>query len=149
MEKIINYFGIRKRITLSRINSYGIVKNTFMEAITDDKLKEIQEAIDSNDSKTIIKLSDDIEITSGNIVLYGDININNKEDIKFIQQYKLLHLDDVNFIPVGFDYKKGTASTIDGVIKTCPTFDSVKWFMYNYCLIGKPEKIVIYKISKR
>ena len=33
-------------------------------------------------------------------------------------------------------------------IKYRPTWDEFEWFKYNYCLIGKPQRIVIHECDK-
>ena len=42
-------------------------------------------------------------------------------------------------------YEKGTITSNDeGIYQGYQTYQVLKWFMYNYCLIGKPKRILIY-----
>ena len=87
------------------------------------------------------------EVKSGTDVIFGCLFLLN-DDIGIIKKFNLLDDSDKgNIVPSGFDYLEGVAHH-DGVIKYKPTWDVVEWFKYNHCLIGKPERIVIFQCSK-
>lgn len=87
-------------------------------------------------------------ITNG-IISYGTFDI--ESDLDFIE-YKHFIDDRVigssNWIysNVSKDFKVTTNK--DGVIPKYPTLDAVKWFLHCYTLIGRPEKIIIFKCPK-
>ena len=50
-----------------------------------------------------------------------------------------------NWIESNFNYENGTiTSNSEGIYKGYQTWQFLKWFKYNYCLIGKPKRILIY-----
>ena len=52
-------------------------------------------------------------------------------------------------IPSNFDYNTGYVySNNEDIFKTHDTWNKIDWFKFNHCLIGKPERIIIYRINK-
>ena len=148
----INVFGTKKKVTLSRFSENTRVPCVIMEAI-DDKTEEEIDAIIKYGGNVTLKSKNIIDKT--NIYVYGDINVESKTDILYLQKFKNIILNPYNsctFIPTGFDFKKGTYTydECDGPAKGSP-FQSnyLKWFKWNYCLIGKPKKIIIYCYPNR
>lgn len=94
-------------------------------------------------------LEDGTEIEGKNIMAYGEISLKNDEDINLINKLPII-CEDIfsctNIIPTTFDYNKGT---IKGINPWSHIWDKLLWFKYNYCLIGKPKRIIIYKITFR
>lgn len=150
MRRVINILGKRKSQVLSRFNDELCVPCVMLEAIT----KELEDKIDA-----IIKYGGSVKLDTGAIVtkndiyVYGDININSKSDIQYLSKFRKVILNSNNrftFIPSSFDYKNGTYTEIDGIAKGSPfQSDYLEWFKYNYCLIGKPKKIIIYHYPNR
>ena len=63
---------------------------------------------------------------------------------------KTPELKEAANIPSRFSYKTGDVySDREGIFRCHDTWDKVKWFKFNHLLIGKPERIIIYRINKK
>lgn len=119
----------------SKGNSNG--KGIFMQAITakeEDKLDRCDQS---------------------DIYFYGDIDLDNINDLNNIRKYNLVNNNNLGMLYTNFDYDKGCFTlvpqlimgNIENVVKWGSCDDPVTWFKYNYCLLGKPDKIVVYNAS--
>lgn len=139
--KKLNLLGIRKKVILCRTKDNSGYTYSVMSPIDESQEKELDKyeraVIDGN------------EISRKSIYTYGEVDLSNKEDVDFINK---LHLSDDsdkgNIIHSNFNYDKGFAEYEGNVAKTRPTWNLLEWFKYNYCLIGKPKRIVIYECNK-
>lgn len=135
----INLLGIRKQAILCHFEK--ICDLAVMKEITETDEKNIDKGLRFNTGTQFIERD--------KIILYGEIDFNNKDDIKLIKSKNLMFPEIVsNIIYSTFDYKSGIATSINNVYKMTIEVDPVKWFMYNYCLIGKPKRIIVYKTTK-
>lgn len=155
MKKEYSLLKIRTIAVLSRIDN-GIKENhiILMHKITEEDEHNIDRSLKENVSKMPIFYKDNHIICQGREILaYGDININNKDDYETIKELNICNpslFPSSNWMPSNFDYNKGTCTTEDdGILKWFSTWDNIKWFKYNHCLIGKPKKVIIYKIKPR
>ena len=108
-----------------------------------------EHTIDANKAKYKVcnYTTDDGKSVSGDdIYMYGEVNLNNKEDLELIDRFNLVSEDGV-WAYANFDYEKGTVTTKDGVLQIKQIYDCLEWFKYCYCLIGKPERIIVYRIK--
>jgi hypothetical protein len=138
---------------LQEINLLGIRKQTILchfEKICDlAVMKEITETDEKNIDKGLRFNTGTQFIERDKIILYGEIDFNNKNDVKLIKNKNLMFPEIVsNIVYSTFDYKSGIATSINNVYKMTIEVDPVKWLMYNYCLIGKPKRIIVYKTTK-
>lgn len=138
---------------LQEINLLGIRKQTILchfEKICDlAVMKEITETDEKNIDKRLRFNTGTQFIERDKIILYGEIDFNNKNDVKLIKNKNLIFPEIVsNIVYSTFDYKSGIATSINNVYKMTIEVDPVKWFMYNYCLIGKPKRVIVYKTTK-
>lgn len=138
---------------LQEINLLGIRKQTILchfEKICDlAVMKEITETDEKNIDKGLRFNTGTQFIERDKIILYGEIDFNNKNDVKLIKNKNLMFPEIVsNIVYSAFDYKSGIATSINNVYKMTIEVDPVKWFMYNYCLIGKPKRVIVYKTTK-
>mgnify|MGYP000000621115 FL=1 len=138
---------------LQEINLLGIRKQTILchfEKICDlAVMKEITETDEKNIDKGLRFNTGTQFIERDKIILYGEIDFNNKNDVKLIKNKNLMFPKIVsNIVYSTFDYKSGIATSINNVYKMTIEVDPVKWFMYNYCLIGKPKRVIVYKTTK-
>lgn len=138
---------------LQEINLLGIRKQTILchfEKICDlAVMKEITETDEKNIDKRLRFNTGTQFIERDKIILYGEIDFNNKNDVKLIKNKNLMFPEIVsNIVYSTFDYKSGIATSINNVYKMTIEVDPVKWFMYNYCLIGKPKRVIVYKTTK-
>lgn len=135
----INLLEIRKQAILCHFEK--ICDLAVMKEITETDEKNIDKGLRFNTGTQFIERD--------KIILYGEIDFNNKDDIKLIKSKNLMFPEIVsNIIYSTFDYKSGIATSINNVYKMTIEVDPVKWFMYNYCLIGKPKRIIVYKTTK-
>lgn len=114
-----------------------------MEAITEEQEHRIDRSANYYGAIQFER-KDGIIVAAKDIYLYGEINFNNDDDIELIKRFKLIN-EDGNYIHSNFDYEKGNFTTIDGIAKTYPTWDLINWFKYCHVLIGKPQRIIVYK----
>lgn len=135
----INLLGIRKQTILCHFKK--ICDLAVMKEITETDEKNIDKGLRFNTGTQFIERD--------KIILYGEIDFNNKNDVKLIKNKNLMFPEIVsNIVYSTFDYKSGIATTINNVYKMTIEVDPVKWFMYNYCLIGKPKRVIVYKTTK-
>lgn len=141
-----NITGIRSSVILNRFKSNYLV----MESIT----KEQEEAIDLSgeiEEEMYFIKDNKYKIPARDIFLYGQINIESKEDLMLIQKSDIItqELNQAAYIPSNFNYETGEVySNKEGIYKTHDTWNKIDWFKFNHCLIGKPERIIIYRINK-
>lgn len=138
---------------LQEINLLRIRKQTILchfEKICDlAVMKEITETDEKNIDKGLRFNTGTQFIEKDKIILYGEIDFNNKNDVKLIKNKNLMFPEIVsNIVYSTFDYKSGIATPINNVYKMTIEVDPVKWLMYNYCLIGKPKRVIVYKTTK-
>lgn len=149
-EKVINLLGIRKTITLCRTEVIkGKFTYVYMEPITEEQEARIDKAEKYYGAIRFEHPNGSI-IDSKNIYLYGEVNLNDKNDVRQIERLKLID-EEGNYIYSNFNYDKGNFITIDRRAKCYPTFNPLTWFMYCHCLIGKPKRIIVYRqtVSKK
>lgn len=140
MAKVMNLFGIRKKAILCRTKIMGNFIYTVIRPIT----KEDEKILDK-DEKIVI---DGNVVTKDNIYCYGEFNINNPEDINYIKKFNIINFDEINSVHSNYNFEEGTVTIEGNVAKVYSCYDVVKWFKYNYLLIGKPNRILIYKCKK-
>lgn len=146
-EKEYNILGIRKRAILLRSKTIHGIELTIMEAITEEQEKRIDKSSDYFGS--IQYRCKHGVIPQKDIYLYGQVDLTNQDDIQMIKKCNLIDNDNLdNFIYKSFDYKTGIIKTEDDVTKITVCTSPLEWFKYNYCLIGKPERIIVYKLLK-
>lgn len=136
--KELNLLGIRKKTILCRIEGYGI---SFVVVRPISKNDEKQ--LDDNGYIDI----DNNRIDKKDIYCYGEIDLLCQDDIEYIKKFNLIDTYNGGTVHSNFNYEKGIVM-YEGTVKTYPTFDVIEWFKYNYCLIGKPKHIIIYKCKK-
>lgn len=151
MKKEFNCQSIDNIAILSHTNKgYKDAYLVLMHAISEEDEKRIDDSIEENPTgRPMYHLDNKIIATGKNIYTYGTVNLKNKEDIDFINTLDIVNPDVMNsgnWIPSKFDYNKGIIeSDEDGIVRWYQTWNNLKWFMYNYCRIGKPKRVIIYR----
>ena len=147
MGKIRCLFNTQKKVLLSRSDKhdYGV----FMEAITEEIESNIDKQNDLHGSFTYRTLKGQIA-TNSNTYLYGEIDLNNPKDIKYLMRFKnaIVNPYDYNrWYYTSFNYETGEIkANPEGIFKGVNFIaDPIKWFKYQYCMLGKPKRIIIYK----
>lgn len=136
--KRINLLGIRKQVVLRHFEGFKGGSCAVMRAITLDEEKTI-------DRTKSYRLENGASLDTSSIYFYGDIDITNEADIDLIRHKNLINEDCQ--IRSNFDYDKGEHDVIDQV-RYSVVNDVIKWFKYNYCMLGKPERVIVFKIPK-
>lgn len=143
--------GLRNRTLLDHFRNTCV----FMESITGDESSDLS-ANCKRYGKTGFHLKDkNIDIPSTDVILFGDININNKEDIKLLKQFedKLWVLDyfqpHLRYLDVNFKNGELTPyfNGLEKGYKSKEVYDIIEWVKYNLLLLGYPKNIVIYKVK--
>lgn len=136
----MNLFGIRERTILSRTKNLGNYIYVVMKSIT----KEDEKALDDTEE---LNINGNI-VTKDDIYCYGEFDITNPEDINYVKKFNIINLDSNNQIHSNFDFETGEVIIEGNIAKMHDCYDVIKWFKYNYLLIGKPNRIIIYKCRK-
>ena len=147
MEKEFNLLGIRSNgVILCRSEIIkGLHSSVIMEAITEEEEIRIDKSRKYYGEKQYER-KDGYIVQDKDIYIYGEVNLDDKEDINIITSFNLVDEElNKNWVYSNFDFEKGTFTTKDGIAKTYPTSDALLWFKYNYVLLGKPKRIIIYK----
>lgn len=143
-EKVINLLGIRLSMILCRTEFIkGKPSGVYIEAITEEQEARIDKAAKYYGAIRYER-PDGVIIDAKHIYLYGELNFEDKNDLYQIERFNLIN-DEGNYIYSNFDYDKGCFTTIDGKAKSFPTWNSILWFKYCHCLIGKPQRIIVYR----
>lgn len=144
-EKIWNITGIQKKGVLARFNNGGRKESIVMESIT-----EKEEARIDKSTKYFGALRHELKngyiIEGKDIYCYGQIDFTSDDDLALIKRLNIIHDGGNNWVETSFDYENGTITSVDGITKGSITWDPVLWAKYNHVKIGKPERIIIYKI---
>lgn len=145
MMKTINILNTRKRTILNHFNKMVVC----MQAINDTEEKDLDKQSEINNYVSY-RTKDNYVVKGESIILYGEVNLKNKFDLKYLEKYKdkicTPEINQASSIPTSFDYEKETIISDNGVIKHNDTWNYLLWFKYHYCLIGKPKKVIIYSI---
>lgn len=125
-----------------RIKGIGGIKTVYIRALSEEEEMQIDK--DKSNKDTVRFTIDNHTVTNKNIYMYGEINVDDDDDLDIIENCGLIDFDG-NLIPTTFNYEKGTVHTDqNGRILTYPTTDPILWFKYCHCVIGKPKRIIIY-----
>lgn len=147
-QKSMNIMGIRRRVVLNHSDKHGKI---VLQVLTDNEEEQIDKSILKYGELTYL-LDNKIKIRAKDIYLYGDINLENQEDVKLLEKFNKIICDEYaasNFIYSNVDYnKRKVYSDERGIYLGYTCMNWRKWFKYNYFLLGKPKKIIIYSISK-
>lgn len=87
-----------------------------------------------------------VNINKRDIYFYGEVNPDDKDDAAILERQEIVDKDlRHSWIPCHFHYGTGTGDTRQ---KT-PTANPVTWFKYCHCRIGKPKRVIAYKINPK
>ena len=86
---------------------------------------------------------DGVEFAANNILLSGEAELNNREFIDFRNKLDIIP-EDNSWYRTKVDLKTGKVSKQEVRLQS-QTFNNFTWFEYNYMLIGRPNKIIIYE----
>lgn len=130
-----------KQTLLYRFNDYSKKGDVVMLRVLTE---EEEKAIDENEKFIFFKDNTQVTIPFHNIYFYGEINVDDDTDCRIITKKNLV--DDTlthSWIPTNFNYSTGYAD----VNSFAPTDNAVKWFKFCHCRIGKPKRVIAYKIN--
>lgn len=96
-------------------------------------------------------------MSKNNIFFYGDIDINKKEDLDIIRNYNFYFKDNKGMLYTNFNYEDGSfklVSNFNGkdyepIVKWGPCTSAIEWFKFAHCLLGKPNKVVVYNGNRQ
>ena len=137
--------GIRSSVVLNKFKSDYLV----MEPLTEEQENQIDISGEVEDEMYFIK--DGHRISAKDIFLYGQIDINNQDDLLLLKEYPIItpEINGAANIPSNYDYETGYVySDKDDIFKCHDTWDKINWFKFNHLLLGKPERVIIYRINK-
>ena len=143
-----NLFNTQRQVMLSRSDKrdYGV----FMEIISEKTEKELDRQMNIHNSFNYVNLHGS-QIKSSAVYLYGEVDLNNEKDIKYLSRYKNAILNPFysgNWYYTSFNYETGEIQYDENkkaYLGINFIADYLKWFKFNYCIIGKPKRIIIYK----
>ena len=143
--KTWSLLGLRKRRVLALSESKIYKESIIMEPITEKEELRIDRSVKYFESMRH-ELKNGYIVEGKDIYCYGEIDFNKDEDLELIKRLNLVYEGGNNWVETSFDYESGTITSIDGISKGSVTYDPVLWAKYNHVLIGKPQRIIIYKI---
>ena len=144
-----NIMGIRSSVILNRY----LTNYLMLEELSEEDERFIDETAETSDEMYFLKKigNNTFKIPARDIFLYGEIDVNNKSDLQLLQKTDIItqEVNQAAYIPSDFDYETGNVfADKDGIYKTHDTWNKIDWFKFNHCLIGKPKRIIIYRINK-
>lgn len=144
-----NITGIRSSVILNRY----LTNYLMLEELSEEDEHRIDESAETSDEMYFIKTigKNIVRIPARDIFLYGEIDVNNKSDLQLLQNADIItqEVNQAAYIPSNFDYETGNVyADKEGIYKTHDTWNKIDWFKFNHCLIGKPKRIIIYRINK-
>lgn len=92
-----------------------------------------------------------------NVYFYGDVDLTKEEDLRVLKDYNFVSQHGNSWLNSHFNYEDGNfrleqraisnnpEHAYEYVIVEGPTHDPIAWFKYQYTLLGKPPKVVVYK----
>jgi len=137
--------GIRSSVILNKYKADWLI----MEEITEEQEKEIDIRGDIDEIYYITKSN--VKIPAKDIFLYGEIDLNNHSDLELIRKADIItqEVNNAANIPSDFDYETGIVySDNNDIFRTHDTWNKLDWFKFNHCLLGKPKRLIIYRINK-
>ena len=144
--KSMNIMNIRSKVILNRFANNVLI----MEALSEKDERIIDTLMDAENG--YFTVLDNIRISTKDIFLYGGINLNNPIDIKLLQKSDIItqEINQASNIPSNFNYENGFVyADKDNIYRCHDTWNKIDWFKFNHLLIGKPSRIIIYKVDKR
>lgn len=139
-KKTINLLGIRKRVVLSHF------KDKVQMAIVMEEISEEDET--AIDEHKIFETSVKQIVSKDSVVSYGELDFSKEQEINYIADK--IDIGDNSYIYSNFDYDEGVAYANDeNKIMQYPTSDAKLWLKFNHCLLGKPKRVIIYKVAKK
>jgi len=139
-------FGTKKKVILNHSNTDIL----FMESISEEEERVIDESLENYVSPKFA-VEKDLILLPSNIYLYGKLDLEDENDIRLIETKDIISLDamEAAIIDSNFNYEKGIVeSNENNEFLVHNTWDVLNWFKYNHCLLGKPERIIIYKLKR-
>ena len=143
----INIMGIRSKAIMNRTDIHYLV----MQAITEEEENMIDNSVDEEGSIKFL-LEGKHVIPGRDIFLYGKVDVTNPDDVDVINKAKIIteEINQAANIPSNLDYETGDIyAAEDDRFKNHDTWNKLDWFKFNHVLIGKPERIIIYRIAKK
>lgn len=144
--KVWSILGLTKRAILSRFRDNLCGYSIVMEAITEKEETRID-----NSPKYFDSLRHELKnghiIEGKDIYAYGQLDFTKDEDAELIKRLNFTYDGGNNWVETSFNYENGTIESINGISKGSVTYDPVLWAKYNHVKLGKPERIIIYKIK--
>lgn len=145
MELRKSILGKCKRIVLCHSNEGRNNIYTIMEGITEKQEAFIDELV-NNKRRVYFETAYGNIIDQRNIISYGEINLQNPEDYRFIVEKGFVNSEG-NSVPSRIDYENAEIIAIDKMYLHHSTFNPIKNFQYCHCRIGKPKKVIIYNLK--
>lgn len=149
MSKIINILESQQICYLSHTNSYvvGMIPISDKDELDLDKLSEEQKG---GYSFIVPNVLGEIHfvIPRSNILLYGDIDMSNNDDVNCLYNKYNDIIGNHNRIRTHVDYKTGDVELINNKVMMSETWDIELWMKYNLLLLGNPKKVMIFKKAK-
>lgn len=148
MEKTRNLFNTQKQVMLSHSDKRDYI--VFMEAIDKETEQKLDKAMNIHGSFTFVNIQGK-KIPSSFVYLYGSVDLNNKNDIEYLKRYNkaILNPYDINnWYYTSFNYETGEITYNENRgswLGVNFIADFIKWFKFKYCILGKPQNIIIYK----
>lgn len=146
MAKIINILGLKKKVVIYRFD-HGKTRNCIiMEPISEKEEDRIDKSA-SYFGATRHVLENGHVVDKRDVYMYGKIDLENEEDINIIKQKNIVDLSlTESWVYTDIDFNTGNVIANNGKFLKYPTADPLLWFKFNHLLLGKPERVIIYRM---
>lgn len=109
----------------------------------DDK---IEKKIDNKKTFNIQWNGHDYLVKPKNVFAYGEINLEDEDDIDIIYKCNIAIPDDGIWVYSDYDYKTNTSKYRDGKLLQYTSYDNLKIFKQCYGMLGCPKSILLFKV---
>lgn len=106
----------------------------------------IENKLDKKETFDILWNDHKYRIKPRNVFCYGEINLNDEDDIELIYECNISIPDSGIWVYSDYNYKTNTVKTRDGKLLQYTSFDNYKIIKQCYGMLGCPKKIVIFKV---
>lgn len=146
----LNILGIRNRTLLHRFKENTCI---FMEDIDTDTKETLEKRYNLSGPISYVTKAGN-RINPRDVILFGDIDLNRKEDINLLNKFENKIWDCLEYPHKRYskvNFKNGVVSKDfdknEFIVKE--EYDFITWIKYHLTLLHNPKNVIIYKIDKR
>lgn len=109
--------------------------------------EEAERSLDKGMQVSLVRDDKTFIVTSKNAYCYGKIDFNDDSDDYDNLEWVLPELDEPIEVPTDYDFEKHVCRSPVRRYRSIKTLDIVRCAQYKYAMLGKPDKVVIFKFT--